>query len=108
MSNLIRPLKQSTTVSVASGGSGIVTISVPSADRWQWRIKSLTITKGADITVDSIKIDGIDLQETTSISDTVAKYGDTISVLDKIEVNGSNSALSAEDLTVEIVGIDER
>jgi hypothetical protein len=106
MADLIRPLKTSVTASIAAGGSGSAVINVPADDRWQWRVKSINITKGADITVNSIKIDGIDLQETASISDTVAKYGNTISVLDKIEVNGSNSALSAEDLTVEIIGYE--
>lgn len=104
------PVKHSATVSIAASGSGTATIRVSDElDSWnrEWRIKTFTITAGTDVTVDSagVLVDGVATQETATFdADTV--FGDLLSSRVSIAVSGSNAGTSAQDLTIEVVGIE--
>ena len=96
------PLKDSSTVSIAASGTGSATISVASG--YKYFIKSWTVTAGADVTVDSIKIDDNDTYQIASLSDTIAEYGELPVAETNIVISGSNAGSAAEDLTIEIKG----
>lgn len=98
-----KPVKVSQTASLAIGASGSVTLNVPVGERWS--IKSVTITKGADVTVSDIQLDGISTGETDTF-DTQAIFGDVLSAEQTIKVTGANAAAAtaAENLTVDVVG----
>jgi len=96
------PLKKSASVSIDAGGSGSATIEVE--EGYIYFIKSWTVTKGADVTVSSIEIDGNDTYQTSSLSDTVAEYGALIPAKKNIVISGSNAGTAAEDLAIEIKG----
>jgi hypothetical protein len=94
------PLKESANVSVAASGTGTAIISVPDL----WFIKSITITKGADVTVTSVLVDSNDTNTIASISDTIPKYGALLTSRSKIEISGSNAGLGAQSLEITVEG----
>jgi hypothetical protein len=96
------PLREVATVSIAASGSGTATINVPAGD--MWFIKSWTVTKGADISVSSIAVDGNDTYEIASLTDTVARYGALLTADSKVTISGSNAGLSAESLEIQVDG----
>lgn len=98
----VKPLRESVTVSIAASGSGTATISRPGPEAWL--VKEINITKGADITVDAMRLDQVTLDETAAL-DIAATYGEAASVSGHVQVDGSNAGTSAQDLTVEIVGV---
>jgi len=95
-------LKASATASIPAGGNGTATINIPSNE--VWLIKQINITKGADVTVTSIQIDGETIPDTASV-DLEATYGDLVMAQSSIQASGSNAGAAAEDLTIEVVGI---
>jgi hypothetical protein len=96
------PLQATASVSIAASGSDSATINVPSNE--MWFIKSWTVTKGADVSVSSIAVDGNDVYEIASLTDTVARYGALLTADSKVTINGSNAGLSAETLEIQVDG----
>lgn len=98
------PLKQEQSLSLDIGATGEIIFTVP--DTELWLIKDLTIIRGADITVNSILIDGKDTYAYDTI-DFADEYGDYLIAHHSIVVNASNSdtAASSETITVTIKGI---
>lgn len=99
----IRPLKTSATVSIAAAGSGTAMINVEAG--YVYQIKKWTVTKGADVTVIVIKVDGFDTYQLDSLADTETEYGKMLTATSTVEISGSNAGAAAEDLTIEIVGV---
>jgi len=99
---ITKTLKDSATVSIAAGGNGVAIINIPKNEIWL--IKQINITKGADVTVSSISIDGEVIPDLASV-DLEATYGDLITARSSISVSGSNAGAAAEDLTIEVVGV---
>ncbi len=95
------PLKASATVSIAASGTGTATISVSG---YVYFIKSWSVTKGADVTVTSITIDGNDTSQIVAVTDTEATYGTLLTANSSVAISGSNAGAAAEDLTIEIIG----
>jgi hypothetical protein len=96
------PLQATANVSIAASGSDSATINVPEDE--MWFIKSWTVTKGSDISVSSIAVDGNDLFEIASLTDTVARYGALLTADSKVTISGSNSGLSAQTLEIQVDG----
>jgi hypothetical protein len=96
------PLNASGSVSIAASGTGTATISVPDGE--MWFIKSWAITKGADVTISSIEIDGSDTGQIDSLTDTLPEYGALLTANRSLTVTGSNAGLSAEDLQIDVKG----
>lgn len=104
------PVKHSTTVSIAASSSGTATIRVSDElDNWnrEWLIKTVTLSSGADVTVEStgVLFDGVATQETATF-DTDTVFGSLLSSRATISVSGSNAGASAQDLTIEVVGVE--
>ncbi|OYD08538.1 hypothetical protein [Paludifilum halophilum] len=99
-----KAIKKSATVSIAaSGADATATISVPEGELWY--IKAITVTKGTNVTVDSITIDGEVFPETATVSDVEASYGALVSAEKFIAIQGDNANTTvAEDLTIEVTG----
>ena len=95
-------LNVSDTVSIDASGSGDVTITVPDGKRYL--IKSITITKDADITISGITVDGEDTGEKDSF-DALSEFGDFITADVNIKVSASNAGTAAENITVTVKGI---
>jgi hypothetical protein len=94
-----RPLKLSSTVSVPATGSAEATINLGSLSF----IKSVTVTKGTNTTINDIKIDNEDTFQVATF-DTVNIFGSALTGQASVTVSGSNAGVAAENLTVEIVG----
>ena len=95
------PVNVSATVSIAASGSGIATVSVPTGKRYF--IKSITITKGADITVSDISFDSVSAGQTANF-DCETVFGTLLTADTSIVVSGNNAGASAEDLTIQVLG----
>lgn len=100
------PLSASDTASLAIGANGSAVIDVPEGE--VWFIKSWTITKGADVTVDSILINGNDTGHVDTLADTVAEYGDLLTAQGTITVNGTNAGAAAENIQIDVKGYKMR
>jgi hypothetical protein len=96
------PLQSSATVSLGSSVSDSATISIPSGE--MWFIKSWTITKGADVTVSSITIDGNSTYEIAAVADTVSRYGAVLTADSSVVISGSNAGIAAQSLEIKIDG----
>jgi hypothetical protein len=96
------PLKEEATVSITASGSNTATVNVIGGEIWF--IKTITVTKGADVTVSSLKVDSNDTYATATIADTIAKYGALITATKDITISGSNAGLAAQNLTVLVEG----
>lgn len=92
------------TGSIAASSTDTVEIAVPAGDE-EWLIKSIEISPGANTTIDSIVVDGIDLNLTAGSNDMETQFGSLIRCANKVVVTASNSNTSAEDTTVTIRGI---
>jgi uncharacterized Zn finger protein len=90
------------TVSIPAGESGTVTVDVPDGERIL--IDALSITDGADVTVTSIKVDGVatGLTDSANIQDT---YGDMVTADDKVTASGSNAGAGAQNLKLKVTGV---
>jgi hypothetical protein len=95
-------LQASATVNINADASGSATIDIPENE--MWFIKSWTVTQGADVTVDSISIDGNDAYQTASVNDTLERYGAVINAESTVTINGSNAGLSAQSLGIQVDG----
>jgi hypothetical protein len=97
-----KPLVVTDLVSIAPGGTGTVSLNVP--DNEMWFVKSWAITKGADVTVNSIKIDGNNTGLIGSLADTVPEYGGLITGDQSFTIDGSNAGAAVQNLEVVIKG----
>lgn len=97
------PLKKSATVSIASGGADTASLSVPSGSRWH--LKDITLSMGGDVTVQAngVVIDGTATEETASF-DVETVFGGLLTADRTVAVTGDNAGLTAQDLTIDIVG----
>lgn len=95
------PLKANNTVSVAAGATATAVITVPEDDLYF--CKDVTVTAGANITIDDISIDGVTSGEVTTFN-TENVFGAILSAWNEITVTGTNAGAAAEDLTISIVG----
>jgi hypothetical protein len=97
------PMKATGSISIAISSSDTATINVPDGETWF--IKSITITKGASITVSGSTVDGENANTTASVSDTVAKYGALLVARENVTVSGNNaSTTAAETLEITVEG----
>jgi hypothetical protein len=98
------PLQNSASVSIPAGDTGTATINIPVGP--MNFIKSWTVTKGADVTISSIKLDDDDTYEIDSVTDVGARYGALLSADKSVSVSGSNAGLSAKNLEIQIDGYE--
>jgi hypothetical protein len=96
------PLQATGTKSVAASTTDRATITIP--DNEVWFIKKWTVTKGADVTVSSIKIDNNDTYQAASVTDTEAQYGAVLNAGTDIVISGSNAGIAAETLEIKVEG----
>jgi uncharacterized Zn finger protein len=96
------PLQASETVSLAASTSDSAIINVPSGE--MWFIKSWTVTKGADVTITSITVDGNDTYEIAAVADVISRYGGLITADSNVVISGSNAGLAAQSLEIQVDG----
>jgi len=95
-----KPYKATGTVSIDAGGSGTATITI--TDKIVF-IKSITVTKDADVSVSNIKIDNIDTSQTATF-DSETTFGTLLTGKVNITADGTNAGAGAENLTIVVVG----
>lgn len=99
-------LRKLDSTTIAAGGTGSVTIPIPGM-LWsgqKWGIKKIEITsKGTNVTVTDIKIDGNSIGETDTI-DLETLFGSLIIAKKEVAVDGSNAGAGSENLEVTIFG----
>lgn len=96
------PLQELATVSLSASTQGSATINVPKNE--MYFIKSFSITKGTNVTVNSITIDGSDIYEVAAVTDTVSRYGGIINADSNVVITGTNAGAGAENLEIQIKG----
>lgn len=96
------PVNTSATVSIAAGGSGTASVSVPDDERFH--VKQVNVTSGADTTVSGISFDGHPTGQSASF-DCEAVFGELLSANRVISASGDNAGIGAQDLTIEVIGI---
>jgi hypothetical protein len=97
-----KPLKATGSVSIGAGASATLTVSIP--DNEMWFIKGWAISKGTNVTVNSIKVDSEDTGLVASLTDTVPEYGALLTGDRIFTASGSNAGTAAENLDVTIKG----
>lgn len=100
------PLNVSDSVSVAASSSGSVKIDV--SDGEIWYIKSLTITKGSNSTINNIAIDGNSTGYVDTVSDVESEFGALLSAEAHIQVDVSNAGTASEDTEIVVKGFRMR
>lgn len=96
------PLREIGSVSMGAGDTGKVIIEVPRKERWF--VKSITVNKGANVTVSTIAFDDHDIYAAESVEDVAALYGDLLTVDQAIKISGTNAGAGSEDLSIEVIG----
>ena len=89
------------TVSIGASGSGTVTLTVPDGRRVF--IKTITVTKGANVTVTANEIDGQETSQTDTF-DSETVFGIMLNAEDTISMSGDNAGAGSEDLTILVEG----
>jgi uncharacterized Zn finger protein len=96
------PLQEVATVSIAAGGSDTATINIPSNEFWH--VHSWSVVKGADVTINSISIDGNDTYEVSDVADVKARYGVMLSAEKNVIIVGTNAGISVETAEIKVNG----
>lgn len=91
-------LKNSITQSIAASSTETIIITPTT-----WRVKTISITTGANSTVQDIRIDGVSIG-TAESNNIETDFGEAIAQK-SIEVDIQNTNTAAEDSTVDVKGI---
>jgi hypothetical protein len=87
------PLQSSGSMTLSPGQTKTITLSVP--QDVMWFIKSWSVTKGSDVDVQSIKVDGNDTHEIVGVTNTESRYGVVINAESEV----TTTALLPSSLT---------